>query len=133
MENERWQNQAACKDVDPDLFFPEDNYRGRNPAVRAAKAVCRGCPLRADCLAGAMERVERHGIWGGTTPLERVSLGMPKANEVEEYGDWVAELRGCGSLPGVLAHEQAGTDPCRACAYALRQSIEKIKEVSDVA
>ena len=30
-----------------------------------AKGICRGCPLRADCLAGALSRAEPHGVWGG--------------------------------------------------------------------
>jgi WhiB family transcriptional regulator, redox-sensing transcriptional regulator len=48
-----------CTD-DPDLFFaesPED--------VEYAKEMCRGCPARAACLAGALERREPWGVWGG--------------------------------------------------------------------
>src|SRR5689334_22960572 len=45
---------------DPDLFFAE------SPAdVEAAKALCRGCPVRVICLAGARERREPWGVWGG--------------------------------------------------------------------
>jgi WhiB family redox-sensing transcriptional regulator len=48
-----------CTD-DPELFFAE------SPAdVEAAKALCRGCPARATCLAGALERREPWGVWGG--------------------------------------------------------------------
>ena len=49
-----------CRAADPDLFFaesPED--------VEAAKAICVDCPVRAECLAGAVERREPHGVWGG--------------------------------------------------------------------
>ena len=45
---------------DPDLFFaelPED--------VELAKALCRACPVRIACLAGAVERREPWGVWGG--------------------------------------------------------------------
>lgn len=45
---------------DPELFFaesPED--------VEAAKALCRECPARLACLAGAVERMEPWGVWGG--------------------------------------------------------------------
>ena len=48
-----------CTD-DPELFFaesPED--------VETAKAFCRECPARAACLAGALERRELWGVWGG--------------------------------------------------------------------
>jgi WhiB family redox-sensing transcriptional regulator len=46
--------------TDPDLFFAE------SPAdVEVAKALCVGCPLRRDCLAGALDRREPWGVWGG--------------------------------------------------------------------
>ncbi len=48
-----------CAD-DPDLFFaesPED--------VELAKSLCRSCPARMICLAGAIERAEPWGVWGG--------------------------------------------------------------------
>jgi WhiB family redox-sensing transcriptional regulator len=33
--------------------------------VERAKAMCRGCPARIACLAGALERGEPWGVWGG--------------------------------------------------------------------
>lgn len=45
---------------DPELFFaelPQD--------VELAKAMCRGCRARLACLAGALERREPCGVWGG--------------------------------------------------------------------
>ena len=33
--------------------------------LELAKASCRGCPLRRACLAGAVERAEPFGVWGG--------------------------------------------------------------------
>lgn len=52
-----------CTD-DPELFFaksPDD--------VEAAKALCRQCPARAACLAGALQRREPWGVWGGELVL----------------------------------------------------------------
>ena len=49
----------SCMD-DPDLFFAESPA-----AVEAAKAMCRGCPIRLACLSGARERREPWGVWGG--------------------------------------------------------------------
>ena len=41
---------------DPELFFAE------SPAdVELAKALCQTCPVRAECLAGALERREPWG------------------------------------------------------------------------
>jgi WhiB family redox-sensing transcriptional regulator len=49
-----------CRINDPELFFAE------SPAdVELAKALCQTCPVRAECLAGALERREPWGVWGG--------------------------------------------------------------------
>lgn len=49
-----------CRSYDPELFFAE------SPAdVELAKALCQTCPVRAECLAGALERQEPWGVWGG--------------------------------------------------------------------
>ena len=49
-----------CRSYDPELFFAE------TPAdVEEAKALCLGCPVRAQCLAGALDRREPWGVWGG--------------------------------------------------------------------
>ena len=49
-----------CRNNDPELWFAEQSAR-----VEQAKALCLECPLRADCLAGAVERQEPWGVWGG--------------------------------------------------------------------
>jgi WhiB family transcriptional regulator, redox-sensing transcriptional regulator len=49
-----------CRSGDADLWFAE------SPAeLERAKALCAGCPVRAACLAGAREREEPWGVWGG--------------------------------------------------------------------
>ena len=45
---------------DPELFFAESPQD-----VEQAKAMCRGCPAKLACLAGALERSEPWGVWGG--------------------------------------------------------------------
>jgi WhiB family transcriptional regulator, redox-sensing transcriptional regulator len=45
---------------DPELFFAESPQD-----VEQAKAMCRGCRARLTCLAGALERREPWGVWGG--------------------------------------------------------------------
>lgn len=52
--------QVPCRSYDPDLFFAE-----RPADVEYAKALCTGCPVRTDCLAGALARQEPWGVWGG--------------------------------------------------------------------
>ena len=49
-----------CRAYDPEVFFAE------TPAdVEFAKAICVECPVKAACLAGALERREPWGVWGG--------------------------------------------------------------------
>ena len=69
-----WQNQANCLGVDPDLFFPE-----RGASTRAAKAVCKGCQVREDCLEFALTNGEKFGIWGGLSERERRRIRRARA------------------------------------------------------
>lgn len=80
-------------EIHPDAWFPpegeepEDRPRtGRPPAnteptsiydapaAARALAICGGCPIREACLATAMgsHHTIRYGIWGGTTPEQRL-------------------------------------------------------------
>ena len=49
-----------CRTSDPELWFAEQSAQ-----VEQAKALCRECPLQQGCLAGAIERAEPWGVWGG--------------------------------------------------------------------
>jgi len=52
--------ELPCRQYDPDLWFAD------SPAdLEVAKALCGGCPLKVECLAGAIERAEPWGVWGG--------------------------------------------------------------------
>jgi WhiB family redox-sensing transcriptional regulator len=61
-----WQDQANCKGANADLFFPE-----RGASTRSAKAICRECTVRQECLDFAIETGEKFGIWGGLSERER--------------------------------------------------------------
>lgn len=67
---------AACKGADPDLFFdaPAERVTAYKARVAKAKAVCAGCPVRAACLAYALDSGQDYGIWGGLTEDERRAL-----------------------------------------------------------
>jgi WhiB family redox-sensing transcriptional regulator len=63
-----WRDEAACRDENPELFFPLPS----NPAAeRRAKAICWTCPVREDCLTDALTTGASEGIWGGLTDEER--------------------------------------------------------------
>lgn len=56
-----WQNQIACADLDPEMFFPER----RRPLPAQAAAACAVCPAAADCLNSALLEGEENGYWAG--------------------------------------------------------------------
>lgn len=70
MTEDRWQERAACRNMDTDLFFP-----GRGESVEEARAVCAGCDVQEECLAWALRIGARDGIWGGTTERDRRRMG----------------------------------------------------------
>jgi len=78
-----WRLDAACAEVDPELFFPEP---GQVPQAAAAKQVCAGCAVRGPCLEQALHGPQAHddhtGIFAGTTARDRMALrGRPSYAE----------------------------------------------------
>jgi WhiB family redox-sensing transcriptional regulator len=69
-----WRRDAACRDADPELFFPGRDNRYVRAQVKAAKLICRGCPVNATCLSWALVTDQQAGIWGGLTEAERLRL-----------------------------------------------------------
>jgi WhiB family transcriptional regulator, redox-sensing transcriptional regulator len=54
------ETELPCRQYDPDLWFAD------TPAeLEVAKALCGDCPLKVECLTGAIERAEPWGVWGG--------------------------------------------------------------------
>ena len=73
---------ARCADGNGTLtpLFFSDNVID----IARAKAICGKCPVRGQCLAGALEREEPWGVWGG---------------ELIAGGRIVAHKRPCGRPP----------------------------------
>ncbi len=69
-----WRHLAACRHCGPDLFFPAGATGPALDQADAAKAVCRQCPVRVDCLEFALVSNQDEGVWGGTTEGERRAL-----------------------------------------------------------
>jgi WhiB family transcriptional regulator, redox-sensing transcriptional regulator len=70
--NADWRAASACLHADPDLFFP---ISATGPAIKQiaqAKEICAGCAVRGKCLEFARAQDSLQGIWGGTTPEERL-------------------------------------------------------------
>lgn len=66
--NEDWPTQASCREDHPDALFVQ------GAAQQQAKTVCFRCPVRAECLAHALDTQTQFGVWGGMTERERRQL-----------------------------------------------------------
>lgn len=95
-----WREDAACVDVDPEVFYDELN-------VSPAKAICRTCPVKDACLIEALARGERFGVWGGVDQDERRRLARATCGTPERY--------------------QVGRCRCAACAraYAAKRAMTR--------
>jgi len=78
LQDTGWQDSSNCLGVDPDLFFPE-----RGASTKEAKAVCRSCVVKEECLEFALVNSEKFGIWGGMSERERRRIRRQRAQERE--------------------------------------------------
>lgn len=69
----KWSYQAACQhEPDPGFLAEKTNNAKKNKELELrAKAICKECPVRIECLDHAMRMPERGGIWGGMNDGER--------------------------------------------------------------
>lgn len=68
-----WREFAACRGLDPALFFPE-----RGEITKPAKATCDSCAVREVCLDEALDRREKFGIWGGESERSRRKIRIAR-------------------------------------------------------
>ncbi|MEY5145006.1 MAG: hypothetical protein RL745_373 [Actinomycetota bacterium] len=66
-----WRHASACRDADPELFFPIGTTGPALVQIEQAKAICRTCPVIDECLQWALDAGEEAGVWGGTSEDER--------------------------------------------------------------
>ena len=72
-----WISRGACRQADPELFFPIGAVTGLAARqAEAAKAVCGPCAVRANCLSYALEAMPE-GIWGGNCQHRSKSDPLP--------------------------------------------------------
>jgi len=80
-----WAARALCAEVSGDLFYPE-----LGEDAERAKAVCRGCEVRVECLEYSLEIDDREGIFGGFT--ERIRRGIARQHRAgKPLEDIIAE------------------------------------------
>lgn len=74
-------DDAACKSVDPEIFFPVGTGGDAKAQVKLARYICQSCPLLAPCGRAVLERPEEHGVWAGMTPEERRRIRATRFRE----------------------------------------------------
>ena len=74
MHREEWLDAGACRQEDPELFFPITSCDPSARQIDAAKAVCQRCGVQDQCLHYALESHQNYGVWGGTSEEERGQL-----------------------------------------------------------
>ena len=68
-----WRDESACRDTDLAVFYPTPDPHANARKVRtdlyaAARIVCDGCPVQADCLTEAVTNGDPYGFRAGLTP-----------------------------------------------------------------
>jgi WhiB family transcriptional regulator, redox-sensing transcriptional regulator len=97
-----WSLFAACRGgEDPDALFVV------GAAQHEAKKICRGCPVRAECLAEALDGRIETGVWGGMTESERRRL----LRRYPEVASWRRLIEGNRSMVNPPPTGVAGMRP----------------------
>ena len=91
-----WSERAACKGTDPDELFVF------GAAQHRAKLICRGCPVRTECLADALDYRIEFGVWGGMTERERSAL-LRRRPDVTSWRDLLETARDQYESAGTVA------------------------------
>jgi WhiB family transcriptional regulator, redox-sensing transcriptional regulator len=99
-----WRDNAACRDADPDLFFPIATTGPALRQVQEAIGICQTCPIQVRCLAWALEQGVTDGVWGGTTAEQRRAIRTTFAGTSVAWAQLhnraeAPDAAGCASRP----------------------------------
>jgi WhiB family redox-sensing transcriptional regulator len=112
--------RAACRDHDPELWFPNGTGPHYHAQIQQAKSICNTCPVRPACAQLAIETGEAEGVWGGLDPSERRGVRRRQG----QYGRR-RDLSPCGTLAAYRRHlrrEEIVCDLCRESARISKQT-----------
>jgi WhiB family transcriptional regulator, redox-sensing transcriptional regulator len=115
-----WRDRALCATSEsPDDWFPDHGRQPERVRLRVERT-CAACPVRAECLAYAVENGERYGIWGGMTEEERRGVSLPRraASRYCASGRHLRTPEGTGARGTCLA--------CRRESDADRRAAERV-------
>jgi WhiB family redox-sensing transcriptional regulator len=74
-----WRHRAACRDEDPELFFPVGTSGPALLQIAEATIVCRRCSVITECLNWALASGQDTGVWGGMSEDERRTVKQRNA------------------------------------------------------
>jgi WhiB family redox-sensing transcriptional regulator len=106
-----WTDRAACKGVDLAVMFP-----GNGRSFTAARKICAGCPVVAECGTDALLSGVKYGMFGGMSPDERSAMRGKLGIRVQK------PRPPCGTTAGHRRHRYEGTEICELCRCADRAS-----------
>jgi WhiB family redox-sensing transcriptional regulator len=69
-----WMSDGACRNADPELFFPVGEGKASVGQARQATSICHRCGVEAECLRYSLLNGIKEGIWGGRTEQERTAM-----------------------------------------------------------
>ncbi len=113
MWNEKMAARAKCREIDPDALFVQGAAQNR------AKLICRGCPVRTQCLAEALDSRIEFGVWGGMTERERRAL-LRRRKDVTNWYELLTSAE--RQYEREQAEQEPSTSPDPAAAPALASS-----------
>ncbi len=73
-----FRHDGACRDEDPELFFPTGTSGPALRQVARAKAVCLRCPVLEQCREWALQTGQDRGVWGGLSEEDRAEIRRRK-------------------------------------------------------
>ncbi len=74
--------RGLCREIGVELFFPEEEGSGTD-IYKFSRKICNNCVVKNECLEWAV-RHEAHGMWGGTTPMERRQIRRQRNIIIQE-------------------------------------------------
>ncbi len=94
-----WREEALPRQRMPCQREPQLWFSDRPADLERAKAMCRTCGVRLACLAGALDRAEPHGVWGGEILQDGavIALKRPRGRPRKHVRPWDAGWAGPGS------------------------------------
>jgi len=120
---EPWMDDALCRQVGPELFFPPDGDNGRE-----AKQVCAACEACSACLDYALRNDEKYGVFGGLGPKQRRVLHRERPRREPAQPPIVH-----GTPAGHRAHFRQKVplcEPCRSADKVYRAELRELRRAS---